>query len=164
MKMSACYFQADRFIRIFWPYPSAGSAQNSRDFKIWEDAVNYINDGTLPVKKEECKMIRIVDTKPKGSVMELKDWLKCVSEGFILMAEKGGNQQDILVYIPEDHQFGCKIDTYQWSSLYCRRAPRTRYNSIEEAVRSRLEKGMTVYAFKNRGEFRQAIKYNGERE
>lgn len=85
------------------------------------------------------------------------------SEGFILMAEKGDKQQDILVYIPEDHRFGHRIDTYQWSSLYCRRAPRTRYLSIEEAIKSRLEKGMTVYAFKNRGEFRQAIKYNGVR-
>lgn len=162
IRMSACYFQADRFIRVFWPYPSMGQVQNRRDFKIWEDAVNYINSGKLPAKKEG-NVIKIVDTKPQGEVVELKDWLKQVSEGFILMAEKGDKQQDILVYIPEDNRLGSRIDTYQWSSLYCRKAPRTRYLSIEEAIKSRLEQGMTVYTFKNRGEFRQAIKYNGER-
>lgn len=75
IRLSACYFRADRFIRIFWPYPSMGKVQNRRDFKIWEDAVNYINSGTLPAKKEG-NVIKIVDTKPQGEIVELKDWIK----------------------------------------------------------------------------------------
>lgn len=97
-------------------------------------------------------MFRVVENKP-NCIYELRDLSECSFGSGIIMAERN-DVQDILVFD------GC---FYHWSSLYIREIKRTKYSSIREAIQSRLNKGMDVFVFQNRGEFRDFLKYNGKR-
>jgi hypothetical protein len=102
-------------------------------------------------------MYRVVEEKKDSAIISLDSLTELNLMGNIIVAEKG-EIQDILVYT------GDKYECWHWSSVYCRKVLRNNYNSIKSAIKSRLEKGMSVYVFSNRGEFRSFIKYNGTRE
>ena len=98
-------------------------------------------------------MYKVVETSPVQTV-ELRALRECNFSSGIIMAEQE-DVQDILIFDGEH---------YQWSSLYCRQRKRTKYYNPIDAVKSRLIKGMDVYVFQNRGEFRDFLKYKGSRE
>jgi hypothetical protein len=98
-------------------------------------------------------MFKVVENKPAESI-ELRELRECNFSSGIILAEED-DIQDILIY---DGEY------YQWSSLYCRPRKRSKYHSIIEAVQSRLKKGMSIYVFQNRGEFRDFLKYRGSRQ
>lgn len=78
---------------------------------------------------------------------------ECNLDNSIILAEKD-SIQDILIY---------DNSSYQWSSLYVKKRNRSKYQTIMQAISSRLSKGMSVYVFQNRGEFRGFLKYKGVR-
>ena len=72
----------------------------------------------------------------------------------IVVAERK-NIQDILV---------CNNSEFSWHSLYLRTFERSKYVTACDAVQSRFDEGYRVYVFQNRDEFRNFLKYNGERQ
>ena len=107
-------------------------------------------------------MFRVIDcSKPVGNVVEINQLGEGDFLNNIIVAEKG-EIQDILVYVKDVKKW--EGGFYTWTSVYCREVGRSKYPTIKEAVKSRFDKGMAVYVFKNRGEFRSFIKYNGCRE
>jgi len=97
---------------------------------------------------------KIVDNNP-STIIELRALKECHIHSGIVLAEKD-SVQDILTY--NDGKFS-------WASLYLNPTRnRNKFLDVETAIKSRLEKGMEVYVFQNRGEFRDFLKYNGTRK